>query len=290
MKNKHLLSFIALLVMSTALNAASLPRETAVPGGIALVDLGSSSSGAMPQASFQGNRVMVQPHEGRWWAIVGLPLATQPGKQSVKVTGADAAARSIEFAVNDKRYTEQRLTLKNKKMVEPDLEDLKRIAREQKLSREAFAQWSDKEEVPLQFSTPVSGRLSSPFGLRRFFNDQARAPHSGLDIAAPQGTPVLAPAAGTVIETGEYYFNGNSVFIDHGQGLVSMYCHLETIKVKKGDQIAQGELLATVGMTGRATGPHLHWSVSLNDARIDPSLLLSPEVEASLSTTSTTNP
>lgn len=290
MKNKHLLSIIALLLMSTALNAASLPRESAVPGGIALVDLGSSS-GAMPQASFQGNRVMVQQHEGRWWAVVGLPLATQPGKQSVKVTNTGGGAtRSIPFAVNHKSYTEQRLTLKNKKMVEPDPADLKRIAREQKLSREAFAQWSDQAEVPLQFSTPVTGRLSSPFGLRRFFNDQARAPHSGLDIAAPQGTPVLAPAAGTVIETGEYYFNGNSVFIDHGQGLVSMYCHLETIKVKKGDQIAQGELVATVGMTGRATGPHLHWSVSLNNARIDPSLLLSPETEASLTTTSTTNP
>jgi murein DD-endopeptidase MepM/ murein hydrolase activator NlpD len=289
MKNKHLLSSIALLLMSTALSATTLPRESAVPGGIALIDLGSNS-GAMPQASFQGNRVMVQHHEGRWWAIVGLPLATQPGKQNVKVTATGGATRSIDFAVNGKSYTEQRLTLKNKKMVDPDPEDLKRIAREQKLSREAFAQWSDKEEVPLQFSTPVTGRLSSPFGLRRFFNDQARAPHSGLDIAAPQGTPVLAPAAGTVIETGEYYFNGNSVFIDHGQGLVSMYCHLETIKVKKGDQIAQGELVATVGMTGRATGPHLHWSVSLNDARIDPSLLLSPETEASLTTTNTTNP
>lgn len=289
MKNKHLLSIIALLLMSTALSAASLPRESAVPGGIALVDLGSNS-GAMPQASFQGNRVMVQHHEGHWWAVVGLPLATQPGKQSVKVSEAGGKAHSIDFFVEDKSYTEQRLTLKNKKMVDPDPEDVKRIAREQKLSREAFAQWSDKEEVPLQFSTPVTGRLSSPFGLRRFFNDQARAPHSGLDIAAPQGTPVLAPAAGTVIETGEYYFNGNSVFIDHGQGLVSMYCHLETIKVKKGDKIAQGELVATVGMTGRATGPHLHWSVSLNNARIDPSLFLPPETEASLTTTGTTNP
>lgn len=287
MKNKHLLSSIALLLMSTALGAAPLPRESAVPGGIALVDLGS---GTAPQASFQGNRVMVQQHEGRWWAIVGLPLATPPGKQRVKVTDTAGAARTIEFAVNDKSYTEQRLTLKNKKMVEPDPEALKRIAREQQLSREAFAQWSDKEEVPLQFATPVSGRLSSPFGLRRFFNDQPRAPHSGIDIAAPQGTPVLAPAAGTVIETGDYYFNGNSVFIDHGQGLVSMYCHLETIKVKKGDRLAQGELVATVGMTGRATGPHLHWSVSLNDARIDPSLLLAPETEAALTTTSTTNP
>lgn len=287
MRNKHLLSIIALL-MSTALSAASLPRESVVPGGIALIDLGSNS-GAMPQASFQGNRVMVQQHEGRWWAIVGLPLTTQTGKQSIKVIASGNAAHSVDFTVAEKSYTEQRLTLKNKKMVDPDPEDLKRIAREQQLSREAFAQWSDQEEVPLQFSAPVAGRLSSPFGLRRFFNDQPRAPHSGLDIAAPQGTPVLAPAAGTIIEVGDYYFNGKSVFVDHGQGLVTMYCHLDTINVKKGDQITQGEPFATVGMSGRATGPHLHWSASLNDSRIDPSLLLTPETEASLSTTGSTN-
>ena len=288
MKNNHLLSIIALLAMSTALNAASLPRESAVPGGIALVDLGSANTPA-PHARYQGNRVMVQQHEGRWWAVVGLPLATQPGKQSLKVTEKGSAARSIDFDVIDKKYTEQRLTLQNKKMVDPDPEDLKRIAREQKLSKEAFAKWSNKEEVTLLFSTPINGRLSSPFGLRRFFNDQARAPHSGLDIAAPQGTEVLAPAEGTVIETGEFYYNGRTVFIDHGQGLVSMYCHLDTINVKKGDHIAQGESFATVGMTGRATGPHLHWSVSLNDARIDPSLLLSPETEAALSTSPAPN-
>jgi len=287
MKNKQLLSIVALLTLTTSLSAAPLPRESAVPGGIALVDLGSAD-GAVPQARYQGNRVMVQQHDGHWWAIVGLPLAVQPGTESIKVTASNVT-RPVDFTVEDKRYTEQRLTLKNKKMVNPDPQTLKRIAREQKLSKAAFAHWRDMAEVPLQFNTPISGRLSSPFGLRRFFNDQPRAPHSGLDIAAPQGTPVQAPAAGTVIEVGEYYFNGNSVFIDHGQGLVTMYCHLNTINVKKGDHVAQGEAFATVGMTGRATGPHLHWSVSLNNARIDPSLLLSPETEASLTTTSSTN-
>ncbi|HEY0721355.1 MAG TPA: peptidoglycan DD-metalloendopeptidase family protein [Gammaproteobacteria bacterium] len=285
MKNKALLSIVALLLMSASLGATTLPRESAVPGGIALVPLGAEGKQA-PRATFEGKRVMVQSHEGHWWAIIGLPLTIAPGKQSVKVTEAGGAARLIDFAVEEKSYTEQRLTLKNKKMVDPDPEDLKRIAREQSLSRQAFAKWSEQSEVAMTFSAPVMGRVSSPFGLRRFFNDQPRAPHSGLDIAAPQGTEVLAPAAGTVIETGHFYFNGNTVFIDHGQGLVSMYCHLDTIKVKKGERLAQGEPFATVGMTGRATGPHLHWSVSLNDARIDPSLLLSAETETALTTTS----
>lgn len=288
MKNRYLLTLIAALLTSAALSAAPLPREDAVPGGIALIDLGSTET-PVPQATFQGDRVMVQSDQGHWWAVVGLPLATQPGQQKLKVTEAGGATRSIDFTVTDKRYTEQRLTLKNKKMVNPDPLDLKRIAREQQLSKKAFAKFSEQAEVPLLFTTPVSGRLSSPFGLRRFFNDQARAPHSGLDIAAPQGTPVSAPAAGTVIEVGDYYYNGRTVFVDHGQGLVSMYCHLDTIDVKVGDQVAQGETLATVGKTGRATGPHLHWSVSLNNARIDPSLLLSAETEAALTAANTTN-
>jgi len=125
-----------------------------------------------------------------------------------------------------------------------------------------------------RFIQPVAGPYSSPFGLKRFFNGEARAPHAGLDIAAPEGRPVQAPADGVVAQTGDYFFNGRTVLIDHGNGLVSMLCHLSEIRVQKGQQLKQGEVIGTVGKTGRATGPHLHWTVSLNDARIDPLLLL----------------
>jgi murein DD-endopeptidase MepM/ murein hydrolase activator NlpD len=124
------------------------------------------------------------------------------------------------------------------------------------------------------FDKPVNGPLSSPFGLRRFFNGEERNPHSGLDFAAKTGTPIKTPAAGKVILTGNYFFNGKTVFVDHGQGLISMFCHLSQIDVTVGDELSRGAVLGKVGSTGRATGPHLHWNVSLNDARVDPSIFI----------------
>jgi murein DD-endopeptidase MepM/ murein hydrolase activator NlpD len=110
--------------------------------------------------------------------------------------------------------------------------------------------------------------------MRRIFNGESRNPHSGMDIAAPVGTPVRAPLAGTVIDTGDYFFNGNTVFVDHGRGVISMYCHLSAIDVIPGQHVAAGTTLGKVGMTGRVTGPHLHWALSLNRAWVDPELFV----------------
>ena len=148
------------------------------------------------------------------------------------------------------------------------------IERELAEQTRAYQQFSPRQPSNLLFDRPVNGPLSSPFGLRRFFNGEERNPHSGLDFAANRGTPIKAPAAGKVILIGDYFFNGKTVFLDHGQGLISMFCHLSEIDVQLGDEIARGGHVGKVGATGRATGPHLHWNASLNDARVDPAIFI----------------
>lgn len=239
-----------------------------VPGGVAVVDLGD---GPRPsRVTFQDKPVLVvREDERRWIAIVGVPLGTPAGAQILQVEGQPRA-----FEVGERAYREQHITLKNKEQVNPGPEALARIGRELAEQREAYRRFSGFQPSNLYFDRPVDGPLSSPFGLRRFFNGEERNPHSGLDFAVPAGTPVKAPAAGEVILVGDYFFNGQTVFVDHGRGLISMFCHLSAIDVAVGQRLERGQVLGKVGSTGRSTGPHLHWNVSLNDVRIDPAIFI----------------
>lgn len=242
------------------------PDARPVPGGIALVDLGPVS-GPAPTATYRGRRVLVRRHADRWQAVVGIPLDAPPGPHALQASG-----RRVPFDVLPFRYPEQRLAVP-RRYVDLDARTLARVRREQREIASAFRHF--REALPaLTLDWPVRGRLSAAFGLRRIYNGQPRKPHSGLDIAAPRGTPVRAPAPARVLRTGEYFFNGRSVFLDHGGGLITLYCHLERILVRPGQSLRRHDTIGTVGASGRATGPHLHWSVSLNDARVDPRLLL----------------
>ncbi len=248
--------------------------DARVPGGVAVLALGDAD--LAPEVSYLDRRVLVVREAGKQWiAVVGIPLSVKPGPQQVQVKGA-AGSRQVAFTVGAKEYVAQHITLKNRRQVEPNPDDLKRIERE--LAEQTRAYGSYRAGVTpsnLLLDRPVNGgRLSSPFGLRRFFNGQERNPHSGLDFAVPAGTPIKAPAAGVVVLVGDYFFNGKTVFLDHGQGFVSMFCHMSAIDVKVGDDVPRGGVVGKVGATGRATGPHLHWNVSLNDARVDPAIFI----------------
>lgn len=238
-----------------------------VPGGVAVLPLGVSNTA--PKVSYQGKPVLTLQEDGQWIAIIGIPLTVKAGQQTAVVNG-----QNTRFRVNPKHYTEQRITLKNQQQVNPNAQNQQRIQRELKEQLAAYDQFSGRQPSNVYFDMPVNARLSSPFGLRRFFNGEERNPHSGLDLAAPAGTPIKAPAAGKVILTGDYFFNGKTVFVDHGQGLISMFCHLSSIDVKVGDELARQQPLGKVGATGRATGPHLHWNVSLNAVRVDPAIFI----------------
>jgi len=264
-------AFIVAMLAGVA-QAGDLPREARVPGGIALVEI-TGAGAAPPTVLIDTRRAAVIRQNDHWLAIVGIPLSTKPGGQTLRVT---TGAKTIEvpFQVTDKEYRTQRLTIKNERQVNPKPEDLQRIATEQERSNVALSKFTTTGTPAFSLVAPIEGTRSDSYGSRRIFNGQPRNPHSGMDIAAAKGTPIHAPAAGTVVEAGNFFFNGNTLFIDHGYGLVTMYCHLEEIKVKVGDKLAAGDLLGTVGATGRVTGPHLHWGVALNRAMVDPALFL----------------
>ena len=270
------LTFALACTAFTPASATDLPAQRSVPGGVALLALGASVD--KPAATFNDTPVLVVGNAAGWTAVVGIGLGAAPGTARLRVRRGGIDAEQ-PFVIAPARYAEQRLTVAPGK-VDLSKGDLARYERERVHLAEVAATFSDTPPATLWLRQPTPGPRSSSFGLRRVFNGQARNPHSGMDIAAPTGTPVVAPAAGRVIDTGDYFFNGNTVWLDHGGGLLTMVCHLSTIAVKPGDVVAAGERVGSSGATGRVTGAHLHWSVSLNRAMVDPALFLPPTLAA----------
>jgi Peptidase family M23/Peptidase family M23 N-terminal domain len=266
------ISALALTAWTSAQSAAfELPHESAVPGGVKIIRLDSAGAAA-PYVDSDGHRALVVQDGQDWIAVIGIPLSAPLGAHQA-VVHQNEGRREIDFTVVDKRYASQSLKVAPRH-VDLSPADLARVTREKVQIDHALSHWTEPQPDSLLMPPPVPGIRSSSFGLRRIFNGESRAPHSGMDIAAASGTPVLLPVAGTVVDTGEYFFTGNTVFVDHGRGLISMYCHLSAIDVTPGQRVAAGTRIGAVGMTGRATGPHLHWALSLNRAWVDPALFL----------------
>jgi murein DD-endopeptidase MepM/ murein hydrolase activator NlpD len=264
-----------LMALFTGTSAqAALPTAASVPGGVALVVVGPiSDNSARPKAWFGEQQVLVAADGAQWVAVVGLDLATAPGSYELLV---DIAGdwQLLPFAVANKDYPAQRITMKDGSKVELSASDLTRVEGELASIQRLKRHWREAEDTDLDFVLPAQGRRSGRFGVRRFFNGEPRSPHAGFDIAVARGATVKANAQGHVLAVDDYFFNGKTVFVDHGNGLISMYCHLDSTAVQAGDAVSKGQRIGGAGMTGRATGPHLHWSVILNGAMVDPELFV----------------
>ena len=257
-------------------NATTLPRSSQVPGGVAVLSIPAlpEDQGSAPTVSYDGKPVMVLKSADRWLAIVGIALSATPGSAAIAIQRAGSGTQQrLEFQIAPKQYAEQHLSVAPAK-VDLSEADLERSAREQTRLQGALATFDERPPATLQLRPPVAGVRTNSFGSRRFFNNEARNPHSGMDIPVPMGTPVRAAADGRVIDTGNYFFSGNAVLIDHGEGLITMYGHLSAIGVQAGQSVRAGAIIGRSGATGRVTGPHLHFGVALNRAYVDPALFL----------------
>ena len=269
MNFKYLVLYFIAISFSSA--SFALPRHNPVPGGLAVIELPGTEKPA--KAFYNKKRLAIFTKDNQHFALVGLSLSTKPGNKHIELHWSNGKKDIRQFDVKDKTYEAQYLTIKNKRKVNPNEKDMTRIVKERKKKTKARTHYSS-DPVKANFIIPVEGRVSSIFGLRRFFNEQPRRPHSGLDIAAPEGTPIKAVESGTVIEASDFFFSGNVVYIDHGQGLISMYAHMHSIAVEIGQKTNKGDIIGTVGQTGRVTGAHLHLGILANQTLIDPVLLL----------------
>jgi len=254
--------------------AMTIPRASAVPGGVAKIALGASEQ--PPRVRLESDRVLVMREGDEWVALVGIALAAKPGsKLRVQAEHAGGRRQRFEIDVAPKAYGSQNLTVPPDQ-VDLSAQDLARYERERAHLDDVLRTFTDSPPATLAMLQPAEGQRLSTFGIRRYFNDQARNPHAGMDIAAPAGTPVIAANAGRVIDTGDYFFLGRTVVLDHGQGLLSLYAHLEASDTSVAQPVSAGTLIGKVGATGRVTGPHLHFSVYLNAVAVDPAIFLQP--------------
>lgn len=249
------------------------------PGEVVLITLRNVPPWAEPGGAAFKRTLRFYPgeEEGVFHALVGLDLETTPGTYSVEVLvsgkNGQKARATHQLRVSEKKFPTRHLTV-SEKYVTPPAAQLERIRLETEELKRIFARSSSERLWEGQFLRPVPGPVISAFGKRSVLNGHPRSPHSGVDLRAASGTPLRTPAGGEVMLAKELYFAGKAVIVDHGLGLYSMFAHLSNFKVKVGDRLEKGQVIGLTGMTGRVSGPHLHWSVRLENSRVDPVSLL----------------
>ena len=254
--------------------AVTLAARAQHPGEVVRVDVRAAAevSGVRVRA-FGRVAAAAADGTGAWRALVGIDLETMPGIYPVEIEvmtkNGLRATESRTLSVESKEFPTRTLRV-SPRFVTPPPAMRPRIENESKRLASIFATEDAVPPWPAAFAVPIDGAVVSGFGVRSVYNGQPRAPHGGADFASPTGTPIAAPAAGTVVLADDLYFTGGTVVIAHGGGLYSLLAHLSRMQVSEGARVTRGELVGDVGATGRATGPHLHWTVRLHGARVDP--------------------
>jgi len=259
-----LLVLLLILAHAPSLASVSLDGPT-VQGGLLT---GQAPPGS--EVTLDGEPLMVSG-DGHFLVAFGRD---DTATRSLLVTLPDGEQWQSDLRPDQREFDIQRIDGLPDEQVTPPQEVLQRIRDDAALARRARQRSDERTDWVGGFSWPVIGRITGVYGSQRILNGNPRAPHWGIDIAVPTGTPVEAPASGVVTLTHDMYFSGLTIFLDHGHGLISSFLHLSQISVEEGQRVERGELIGKVGATGRATGPHLDWRMSLGDVRIDPALLL----------------
>ena len=264
---------VVLVVLSVSAHAepsiTTSPRKVG-PGDIMVVKV-QDASGPVG-GTFDGKTLHFNEISGAYEAVVGVDLGLEPGTYALTLT-VDGQAQTRNVKVSKKKYPVQRLTLPED-MVTLSPENEARVSRE---SRVLSALWPvDSERIwSGSFIDPLPGKeLGTPFGVRRIINKVPKSSHSGVDLSADEGEPVLAPNDGVVVLIDDQFFSGTSLILDHGQGIYTMFFHLSKVEVKHGQAVMKGDVIARVGSTGRSTGAHLHWGVRVQGAKVDPLQLI----------------
>lgn len=261
---------LTLLCINTT--AQAFPSNSLRPGGVGVISVLPASQ-PKPFVSYKASPVALVKGQQNWLAVVGIALSAKAGTHQIAIKGDNGKKSTKHFNVKAHQYKTQHLTINNKNKVNPNKKSSKRIEREYLLKQKLKKTFSPNSPR-MNFIKPVVGRDSGRFGLRRILNKQKRNPHSGMDIAAPEGRKIKSAESGRVLFVGDLFFTGKVVYIDHGNGLISLYAHLSKIDVIEGQQVNRGDIIARVGKTGRVTGAHLHWTVYLNGNAIDPALFI----------------
>ena len=263
--------------------AVSVAARSIQPGELAVLTLTTNTTIDDVQVrAFGKDLTPLRTGATEWKVLIGIDLEIKPGRYDVSIVAAPSATGRLThlLTVLPRTFATRRLTV-DAAFVNPPAEEAARIRRDTESLNRVWASSSPTSLWSGAWTRPVPGAANSAFGTRSVYNGEPRSPHGGADFQGAPGTPVKAPNSGRVVLAGDLYFTGNTVVIDHGAGLFSLFAHLRAINVREGDPVATNAVLGELGATGRVTGPHLHWAVRLNGARIDPLSLLAVLGESS---------